>query len=109
VPRNEVETAYFTLLRAREDLAALRRYDEYLREEGRRIRRFVSEGDALADTVDGRLRRVLRHSDGPLLEACKARLALLADEAGRLPDRIEAAERYVETCERDHEELRRRA
>jgi hypothetical protein len=109
VPRDEVETAYFTLLRAREDLAALQRYDEYLREEARRIRRFVSEGEALADSVDARLRRVLRHSDGPLLEACKARLALLADEAGRLPDRIAAAETYVETCERDHDQLRGRA
>lgn len=106
MPRNEVETAYFTLLRAREDLAALRRYDDYLRDEARRIRRFMSEGDALADTVDPRLRRALRHTDGPLTEALKSRLALIADEAGRLPDRIAAAEGYVETCERDHEALK---
>jgi hypothetical protein len=107
VPRNEVETAYFTLLRAREDLAALRRYEEYLGEEARRLRRFVAEGDALADTVDVRLRRVLRHSDGPLTEALKARLALLADEAARLPDRIAAAEAYVEDCDREHDRLKR--
>jgi hypothetical protein len=107
VPRNEVETAYFTLLRAREDLAALRRYDEYLQEEARRIRRFTAEGDALADTVDRRLRRVLRHTEGPLADALKARLGTLADEAGRLPDRLAAAEAYVEACEREHERLKR--
>jgi hypothetical protein len=107
VPRDEVETAYFTLLRAREDLAALRRYDEYLREEARRIRRFTAEGEALADTVDRRLRRVLRHTDGPLDEALKARLGTIADEASRLPDRITAAESYVETCEEEHERLKR--
>jgi hypothetical protein len=106
MPRNEVETAYFTLLRAREDLSALRRYDEYLREEARRLRRFVSEGDALAGTVDPRLLRVLRHTDGPLTEALRARLALLGDEAARLPDRLTAAETYVEDCEREHERLK---
>jgi hypothetical protein len=109
VPRNEVETAYFTLLRAREDLSSLRRYDEYLRDEARRLRRFTAEGEALADTVDPRLRRVLRHTDPALTEALKARLALIADEAARLPDRIAAAEAYVEDCERAHEQLRRGA
>jgi hypothetical protein len=107
VPRNEVETAYFTLLRAREDLSALRRYEEYLRDEARRIRRFTSEGEALADTVDQRLRRVLRHTDPALTDALKARLVLIADEAARLPDRIAAAETYVEDCERAHEQLKR--
>jgi hypothetical protein len=106
MPRNEVETAYFTLLRAREDLSGLRRYDEYLGLEARRLRRFTSEGDALADTVDPRLRRVLRHTDGPLTEAVKARLAVLGDEAARLPDRLAAAEAYVEECEREHERLK---
>jgi hypothetical protein len=109
VPRNEVETAYFTLLRAREDLSALRRYEDYLRDEARRLRRFTAEGDALADTVDPRLRRALRHTDTPLVDAIKARLALLADEAARLPERIAAAERYVEECEREHERLKRHA
>jgi hypothetical protein len=107
VPRNEVETAYFTLLRAREDLSALRRYEEYLRDDARRIRRFTSEGEALADTVDPRLRRTLRHTDTPLTDALKTRLALLSDEAARLPDRIAAAEAYVEDCEREHERLKR--
>jgi hypothetical protein len=108
MPRDEIETAYFTLLRARDDLSALRRYDEYLREEARRLRRFRAEGQALADTVDPRLRRVVRHTDGPLEEAVRARLGLLADEAARLPERLAAAEAFVEECEREHERLRGR-
>jgi hypothetical protein len=108
VPRDEVETAYFALLRAREDLTALRRYEEYLGEEARRLRRFTAEGDALAGTVDARVRRPLRHADGPLAEAVKTRLALLADEAARLPDRLAAADAYVTECEAEHQRLRSR-
>ncbi len=106
MPRDEVEAAYFTLLRAREELTALRRYEEYLADELRRLRRFTSEGEALADTVDRRLRRALRHTDGPLKEALDARAAVIRDEQARLPERVEAAERFVEECERDHAALR---
>jgi hypothetical protein len=106
VPRDEVEAAYFTLLRARDELSALRRWEEYLADEQRRLRRFISEGDALADTVDRRLRRALRHTDGPLREAVDARIATIRDEQARMPERIEAAERFVEECERDHALLR---
>lgn len=108
MPRNETEAAYFTLLRAREDLAALRRYEEYLHDEIRRLRRFVSEGEALADPIDPRLRRVLRHTDKPLLDALRERTAVITDEQGRLPDRIAAAEAFVADCEQQHERLRQR-
>jgi hypothetical protein len=104
--RNEVEAAYFTLLRAREELTALRRWEEYLGDELRRMRRFVSEGAALEDTVGRRLRRALRHTDGPLKEAMDARVAVIHDEQARLPERVAAAERFVEECERDHAALR---
>jgi hypothetical protein len=104
--RNEVEAAYFTLLRAREDLFALRRWEEYLGDELRRMRRFVSEGAALQDAVDRRLRRSLRHTEGPLREALDTRVAAIHDEQARLPDRLAAAERFVEECERDHAALR---
>ncbi|GGI04733.1 hypothetical protein [Egicoccus halophilus] len=107
MPRDETEAAYFTLLRAREDLDALRRYEEYLRDEAGRLRRFVSEGEALADPVDPRLRRALRHTDQPLLDAVGTRAAVLRDEQARLPDRIEAAEAFVDDCEVQHERLRR--
>ena len=106
MPRDEVEAAYFTLLRAREELADLRRYAEYLADELRRMRRFTQEGQALDDTVARRLRRALRHTDGPLREALDARAAVIADEQARMGDRIAAAERFVEECEREHAELK---
>ena len=106
MPRDEVEAAYFTLLRAREEISALRRWEEYLVDEQRRLRRFLSEGDALADTVDRRLRRALWHTDGPLKEAVDARIAVIGDERSRMPERIEAAEHFVAECERDHATLR---
>jgi len=106
VPRDETEAAYFTLLRAREDLAALQRYEEYLADEVRRLRRFVSEGEALADPVDPRLRRGVRHTEQPLLDAVKRRLDVLADERARLPQRIEDAASFVTDCEQQHQRLR---
>ena len=107
MPRDEVEAAYFALLRARDELAALRRFQEYLADERRRIQRFVREGEALADQVDPRLRRRLRHTDDPLAEAFRTRLAVIADEEARMPDRIAAAEAFVDESERDHAALRR--
>jgi len=109
VPRDEVEAAYFTLLRAREELDGVRRYGEYLREESRRLRRFLAEGEALADTVDRRLRRPLWHTEPPLVEAIRARLAVIDEELGELPEREQAAERFVAECEREHAELKRGA
>lgn len=100
--RDEVEAAYFALLRAREELDALRRYDEYLLAEAQRLRRATSEGDALREAVDRRLTRGLRHTDQPLAHAVTARLAAIADERERLPERIAAAEAFVAACEHDH-------
>lgn len=100
--RDEVEAAYFALLRAREELDAIRRYDEYLLAEAQRLRRTTSEGQALLDGVDRRLTRALRHTDQPLAHAVTARLAAITDERERIPERIDAAQRYVEACERDH-------
>lgn len=107
MPRDEVEAAYFALLRAREELAALRRYDEYLADEARRLHRFVREGEALADPLDRRLLRRLQHTATPLADAVKARLAVIADEQSRLPDRIAAAEAFVDDLEREHAALKR--
>jgi hypothetical protein len=102
MPRDETEAAYFALLRAREELDALRRYDEYLVAEAQRLRRSRSEGEALLDAVDRRLTRALRHTDQPLAQAITARLAVIADERDRLPERLAAAEEFVAACEREH-------
>lgn len=106
--RDEVDAAYFALLRAREELDGVRRYDEYLRDEARRLRRSLAEGAALADTVDRRLRRPLRHTDQPLEEAIRTRLAVIEEELSVIPEREAAAAAYVDECEREHTELRGR-
>jgi hypothetical protein len=107
VARDEVQAAYFTLLRARDEVAALTRYGEVLHDEERRLHRFRTEGAALAARVDRRLLRALRHTDGALEEALDARLSVIADERGRLPDRLAAAEAFVEESEAAHAALRR--
>lgn len=107
MPRDETEAAYFALLRARQELDELRRYDEYLASEAQRLRRTTREGQALAASVPPRLLRALRHTDQPLEEAIDARLRTIEDERGRLPDRIAAAEHFVEECEQEHESLKR--
>jgi hypothetical protein len=107
VARDDVEAAYFTLLRARQELDDLRRYDEYLLAESQRLRRTMREAEALATTVEPKLLRPLRHTEQPLTEAQTARLRTIDDERSRLPDRLAAAERFVEECEREHESLKR--
>lgn len=108
VGRDETEAAYFALLRAREELTALRRYGDFLEAEGRRIQRFVADGDALDAHVDQRLRRRIAHTDEGLGRAVQARLEAIAGEEERLPERIEAATAYVEECEQEHARLRGR-
>ncbi len=104
--RDELETAYFTLLRAREELSDLGRYAEHLDDELRRLRRTEREEDALRASIPPRSRRLLRNSDAELREASERRIALIEDERARLPSRIEAAELYVVECERHHDVLR---
>lgn len=96
------QAAYFALLRAREELAALQRYEDYLVAERVRIDEFVAAGVELDTTVAPRLRRALRHVDEPLGEALELRRRVLADERRRLPGRLDAAEEYVRACERTH-------
>ena len=105
--RDEQEAAYFTLLRAREELDGIRRYSEYLAEEARRLRRFMAEGQAHADGIHRRLRRAIRHTDTALAEAVEARLAIIAEELRSRPDREAAAEAFVTECEREHAALQR--
>ncbi len=100
--RDDLEAAYFTLLRAREELASLHAYDEVLRTEAQRLRRGQAEGAALLAQVDPRMLRPLRHTEQPLAEAIAARLAVIEDERARLPDRVSAAEAHVEACELEH-------
>lgn len=105
-PRDEVEAAYFTLLRAREDLEQLRRFEDFLAGEVRRLRRFTSETAAHEHELDHRLRRRLAHTREPLADAVAGRLETCQDELDRMPDRIADAEAFVTGCEAEHERLR---
>jgi hypothetical protein len=104
----DVESAYFALLRAREAVTDLQRWQEYLRDEARRLRRSTAEADALSTQAPPRLRRRLLHTDGALAEAVRLRLEVIDDELRRLPDRVAAAEEDVAEREREHDRLRSR-
>lgn len=103
--RSEREAAYFALLRARDELASLRRYEEHLGDELRRLRRGEREEAALRTGVPERMRRIMRGSDAELDEVVQRRIALIEDELVRLPVRIGAAEEFVAACERHHDVL----
>jgi hypothetical protein len=107
--RDDVEAAYFALLRARDDVSDLQRYREYLDDETRRLRRSTAEADALSGQVAPRLRRRLLHTDAPLAEAVKGRLEVIHDERRWVDAQLEAAEAYVTECESEHDRLRRTA
>jgi DNA repair exonuclease SbcCD ATPase subunit len=103
--RSERETAYFALLRARDELDMLRRYAEHLEDEVRRLRRAEREEAALRSSAPERMRRALRASDAELADVSQRRIALVEDELMRLPGRIAAAEAFVSECERHHDVL----
>lgn len=104
--RDEAEAAYFTLLRARDELTALRRYEEYLDQEQRRLHRSIAEADALEARVEPRLRRRIAHTDAALSRAIRSRLEVIDGELRRLPERIEAASAFVDECESEVARLR---
>jgi hypothetical protein len=99
--RDEAEAAYFTLLRARDELTALRRYEEYLRAEQRRLHRSIAEADALEAAIEPRLRRRIAHTDAAMSRATRARLEVIDGELTRMPERLAAATAFVEECESD--------
>ena len=104
--RDEAEAAYFTLLRAHEELSALGRYATYLDGEGTRISRFVDDGRHLAEGVPQALRRPVAHTDEPLAELLRGRLAVVDEERARLGDRLAAAQAFVDECEAEVSRLR---
>lgn len=106
---DDVEAAYFALLRARDEVDDLRRYVEYLRDEARRLRRSTSEADALSTQAPPRLRRRLLHTDAPLADAVRLRLEVIDDELRRLPEHLADAEAQVAEREAEHDRLRRTA
>ena len=107
--RDDAESAYFALLRARDEVADLQRYQEYLADEARRLRRSTAEADALSTQAPPRLRRRLLHTDAPLAEAIRGRLEVLADELKWVAEQLASADAYVAECEAEHDRLKRTA
>ena len=104
--RDEAEAAYFTLLRAREELSAIGRYAEYLDAEAARIARFAEDGSQLAAGVAPALRRPVAHTDDPLAELLRSRLTVVDEERTKLGDRMAAAQAFVDECEAELSRLR---
>lgn len=97
--RSEYEAAYFTLLRAREESSALRRYEEYLRDESRRLDAFSHAVSSEGQQVDRRVRRPVDQTSKSLLEAVGRRRAVVLSELSKLPERQSAADAFVTECE----------
>jgi hypothetical protein len=98
--RSERDAAYFTLLRAREELDHLRRYQQWLDEELDRLED-VRRAVEAAGGVPRRFRRLVESTDKPLLEALGRRRAIVRSERDRAPERVAAQEAFVQECEAD--------
>jgi hypothetical protein len=104
--QSDYDAAYFALLRAREELAHLQRYADYLLEELHRLDDFGTAIDDAGEVVPAKFRRMVDGTAKPLLEAVDRRRAIIRSERRKLPDRIEAQEAYVRECEEEAAALR---
>lgn len=102
----EYEAAYFTLLRAREEVDTLLRYHELLEAEVRRLDEFSTAVRDGLDPLPRGYRRTVDATAKPLLEAVGRRRSTVLSELDRVPDRLAAAQAFVEECERDVASLR---
>ena len=102
----EYEAAYFTLLRARDELATLLRYQELLDAEVRRLDAFSTAVRDAFDPLPRAYRKNIDATAKPLLEAVGRRRSTVLSELERLPGRLTAAQAFVEECERDLASLR---
>jgi hypothetical protein len=104
--KSEYDAAYFTLLRAREELDHLRRYQDYLDEELERLAAFTEAVDTAGERVPAKYRKLVDASAKPVLDAVKARRALVRAERQKVPTRISDQEAFVVECEDEVQRLR---
>ncbi|CAN5402883.1 hypothetical protein BH23ACT9_BH23ACT9_13640 [soil metagenome] len=97
----EYDAAYFTLLRAREELDHLRRYQQFLEEELDRLAAFSTAVDDAPEVVPRKFRRMIDSTAKPLLEAIGRRRAIVLTERGKVPTLVTAQEAFVVECEED--------
>lgn len=106
-PRSdEYEAAYATLLRAREEHAALLAYREFLERERARLDGFADETATAMDELPRALRRPVDGTTKGLLEAVGRRRNVVDDERRKVDDRIDAAQAFVEEQEAEVAALR---
>lgn len=104
--KSEYDAAYFTLLRAREEVDHLRRYQEFLEEELTRLAEFVTAVDDAPEVVPRKYRRMVDGTAQQLIEAVGRRRAIVLAEKRKTPERISAAEAFVIECEEELAALR---
>ena len=105
--KSEYDAAYFTLLRAREELEALLRYSDYLEAELERLETFTAETRERMEEVSRKVIRPIAGTTKPLFEAVGRRRSAVMDERRRMGDRLANAERFVEECQLEVDTLRR--
>lgn len=105
-PRSEFDAAYFTLLRAQEEHTDLLRYAEFLEAELQRLEAFAAAVNDAADAVPRKMRRPVDATSRNVLEAVGRRRATVLEERRRLPERLTAAQAFVQECEAEVATLR---
>ena len=104
--KSEYDAAYFTLLRAQEELGHLRRYQQYLDEELDRLADIARTVDAASQVVPRKFRRMVDATDKQLLEAVGRRRSIVLSEQQKIPQRIADQEAFVAECETEVSTLR---
>jgi DNA repair ATPase RecN len=104
--RSEYDAAYFTLLRAQEELGHLRRYQQFLEEELERLDEVTRQVDAASQVVPRKFRKMVDATDKQLLEAVGRRRAIVLAEQRKVPQRITEQEAFVAECEDEVSALR---
>lgn len=104
--KSEYDAAYFTLLRAREELEHLRRYQEYLEQELARLAAFVRDINDGPEVVPRKFRRMLDSTAKQVVEAVGRRRAIVLSERDAVPQRIDDQEAFVRELEDEVATLR---
>ncbi len=104
--KSDYDAAYFTLLRAREELDDLRRYQDYLEEELARLGTFVKAVNGGPEAVPRKFRRLVDSTAKPLIEAVGKRRAVVLAERDALPERLDAQDAFIRELEREVDALR---
>jgi len=105
-PRTDRDAAYYTLLRAREEYERLLRYQEWLEAERSRLDAFTEATREHDDEAPPALRKSVEATTKPTLEAIGRRRNAVDAEATKVPDRLAAAQSFVDECEAEVARLR---